>query len=126
MTSRTKTFFDELSRRGHVPWLEQEHGRIRFEIVDEDCVRLWTVAFDDGDVRVDRDDPQPDGVLRADRALFDSMVTGEERLLPAALRGEFKLDGSLELIIQFSKLLPGPPGQTGPRTVDGRGKAPDE
>jgi SCP-2 sterol transfer family len=124
MTSPTKTFFDELSQRGHVPWLEQEHGRIRFEIVDEECVSLWTVAFDDGDVWVNPDDSRADGVLRADRVLFDRVVTGEERIMPATLRGEFSFDGSMELIVQFSKLLPGSPGQTGPRTVDGsRGRA---
>ena len=55
MTTPTKTFFDDLAQRGHVPWLEAEHGRLRLELVDEDCLQLWTVTFDNGDVRVDRD-----------------------------------------------------------------------
>jgi len=117
MTSPTKTFFDDLANRGHVPWLENEHGRLRFEIVDEDCVRLWTVAFDHGKVEVDRDDSEADGVLRADRARFDRVVTGQERLMPAVLRGEIGLDGSYDLIVLFGRLLAGPAGQTGPRRV---------
>jgi alkyl sulfatase BDS1-like metallo-beta-lactamase superfamily hydrolase len=114
MTTPTKTFFDDLAQRGHVPWLEAEHGRLRLELVDEDCVQLWTVAFDHGDVRVDRDDSDADAVVRIDRAWFDRAVTGEEKLMPAVLRGEISLDGSYGLVVQLSRLLPGPSGQSGP------------
>jgi SCP-2 sterol transfer family len=117
MTSPTRMFFDGLANRGHVSWLENEHGRLRFEIVDEECVQLWTVVFDDGKVEVDRDDSEADGILRADRGRFDRLVTGQEKLLPAVLRGEVRLDGSYDLLVQFSRLLPGPTGQTGPRRV---------
>jgi hypothetical protein len=118
MTSPTKTFFDDLASRGHVPWLEHERGRLRFEIEDEDCRQSWTVAFHDGDVTVDRDNADADGVLRADRVWFDRAVTGQEKLLPAVLRGEVSLDGSYGLIVQFGRLLPGPAGQVAPRKVD--------
>jgi SCP-2 sterol transfer family len=113
----TERFFEDLAGRGHVSWLENERGRLRFEIVDGDCVRLWTVAFDDGEIEVDRDDSEADGVLRADRAWFDRAVTGDERMMPAVLRGEITLTGSYDLLVQFNRLLPGPPGQNGPRTV---------
>ena len=115
MTTPTKTFFDDLAQRGHLPWLEAERGRLRLELVDEDCVQLWTVAFDNGDVRVDRDDSEADAVVRVDRAWFDRAVIGEEKLMPAVLRGEISLDGSYGLVVQFSRLLPGPPGQSGPQ-----------
>ena len=114
MTTPTKTFFDDLAQRGHVPWLEAERGRLRLELVDEDCVQLWTVAFDNGDVRVDRDDSDADAVVRVDRAWFDRAITGEEKLMPAVLRGEISVDGSYGLVVQLSRLLPGPPGQSGP------------
>src|SRR5258706_15862334 len=83
MVSPSSAFFEDLADRGHVPWLEHERGRLRVEIVDEDCVRLWTVAFEDGQVRVDHDESDADGVLRAERAWFDRAVTGEERFMPA-------------------------------------------
>ena len=120
MTTPTRTFFEDLARRGPVPWLEGEQGRLRFELVDEDCVQLWTVAFDNGEVRVDRDDSNADGVIRVDRAWFDRAVAGEEKLMPALLRGELSLDGSYGLLVQFSRLLPGPPGQAGPQMVGDR------
>lgn len=123
MTSPTKTFFDDLAHRGRISWLEHEHGRLRVELLDEDCVQLWTVAFDNGNVKVDHES-DADGVLRADRALLDRMVTGEEKLMPAVLRGEISVAGGYDLVIQFSRLLPGPPGQTGPTTVGNAGRRP--
>jgi len=92
MTSPTKSFFEGLAGRGHVSWLEHEHGRLRLEIVDEDCVQLFTVVFDDGEVKVDRVDSDADGVLRADRAWFDRSLRGEQRLLPVLLRHPVPVD----------------------------------
>lgn len=125
MTSPTKTFFDELARRGHVSWLEHERGRVRFEVVDAECIRQWTVTFTDGDLQVSQDaeaESDVDVVLRADRALFDRAVRGEANLLEASLRGEVAFSGSIELLGPLGRLLPGPPGQTGPRKVDGAGR----
>ena len=104
--------------------MEAEHGRLRLELVDEDCVQLWTMAFNNGDVSVDRDDSDADAVVRVDRAWFDRAVTGEEKLMPAVLRGEISLDGSYGLLVQLSRLLPGPPGQSGPvKSHNGRGRS---
>jgi hypothetical protein len=122
MTSPTKAFFDDLANRGHVSWLEHEHGRVRFEVVEEDCVRQWTVTLDGGNVEVSHDESDVDVVLRADRDLFDRAVGGEANLLAAALRGEVTYTGSLELLGPMGRLLPGPPGQTGPRKVGSAGR----
>jgi hypothetical protein len=130
MTSATARFFEELSRRGHVSWLEHERGRVRFEVVDGDCVRRWAVAFDDGDVTVSRGDEEflgeldADAVLRADRALLDRAVCGEASLITADLRGELSYTGRIELLAQLTRLLPGPARQTGPRFVDVGGRRP--
>lgn len=113
VSSPTEAFFDELAHREHVPWLEHEHGALRYEIVDGQCVREWTVVFDNGTVDVSQAETAVDGVLRADRTLFDRVVCGEANLLSAWLRGEVDYTGSLELLTQMSRLLPGPAGQTG-------------
>lgn len=103
--------------------MEHEHGRVRFEVVDGDCVRRWAVAFDDGDLTVSRGDEEflgssdADAVLRADRALLDRAVCGEASLITADLRGEISYTGRIELLAQLSRLLPGRAGQTGPRFV---------
>jgi hypothetical protein len=128
MTSPTKMFFDELAHRGHVPWLEHERGRVRFEVVEAECIRQWTLTFTGGDLEVSQSPEDAasdvDVVLRADRALFDSAVHGEANLLQAALCGEVSYSGSIELLGPLSRLLPGPPGQLGPRYVDGAGRRP--
>lgn len=122
MTSPTKSFFDELAQRDHVSWLEHERGRLRFEIAEDACLRQWTVEIDNGDLRVSEGESDADAVVRADSALFDRVVRGEENLLAAALRGEVTWTGSLELIAEAGWLLPGPTGQQGPRRVVGVGR----
>ncbi len=124
MTSPTEAFFDDLAHRGHLSLLEQERGRLRFELTEEDRVQRWTVAFESGDVEISRGESEADGVVRAERALFDRAVTGEEKLLPALLRGEITVEGSLELIAQFNRLLPGPADQVGPSMVGTGGRRP--
>lgn len=122
MTSPTEAFFDELARRGHVPWLDHERGALRYEVVDGACIRPWTVAFDDGNVEVSHDESGVDAVMRVDLALFDRAVCGEANLLSAWLRGEVNYTGSLELLTQMSRLLPGPPGQTGASGIQTHGR----
>lgn len=100
--------------------MEHERGSLRFEIVDAECVRQWTVSFDNGDLEVSQAESDTDAVLRADRALIDRAVRGEENLMAATLRGEVSYSGSIELISRMGRLLPGPPGQTGPRKVGNR------
>lgn len=118
----TEMFLDGLARRGHVPWLEHEHGRLRLEVVFGECVRQWTVIFDDGDIAVSQDESDADGVLRADHVLFDRAVCGEENTLAAWLRGEISYTGSIELLAELGRLFPGPPGQKGPRKVGDKGR----
>jgi hypothetical protein len=122
MTSPVEMFFAELAGRGHVPWLEHEHGRIRLEVVDADCIRHWTVAFDDGDVEVSQGESDADAVVRADHDLVERIARGEANVLAATLRGEIVITGTLELLAQMGRLLPGPPGQMGPRRVGGAGR----
>jgi hypothetical protein len=120
MTSATETFFDELAHRGHVPWLEHERGALRYEVEDGDHVQRWTVAFDDGNVQVSQAESDVDAVVRVDRALLDRAVCGEANLLSAWLKGEVTFTGSLDLLTQMGRLLPGPPGQAEPVKVTDR------
>jgi putative sterol carrier protein len=122
MTSPTKSFFEVLAQRGHVTRLENEHGRVRFEVTEDECLRQWTVTVNDGEIEVAQGESDADAVLRADRDLFDRVVRGEENLVAAAFRGEVTWTGSLDLIAQTGWLLPGPPGQTGPRKVGNGGR----
>jgi len=120
LTSPTEAFFDDLARQVHVASLEHECGAIRFEVADGDRVRRWTVAVDNGALHVSQAESDVDAVMRVDRALFDRAVRGEANLVSAWLRGEVNYTGSLEVLIQLGRLLPGPTGQQGPLKVASR------
>ena len=102
--------------------MEHEHGALRYEVVEGQYIRPWTVAFDDGDVDVSQAESDVDAVMRVDRSLFDRAVRGEANLLSAWLRGEVNYTGSLELLTQMGRLLPGPPRQTGRGRIQDRGR----
>ena len=67
------------------------------------------MAIDRGRITVTRSDERADAVLRADRQIFDRVLTGEVNALTAALRGQVRIDGDARLLVAFKRLLPGPP-----------------
>jgi hypothetical protein len=108
MASPTEEFFDELGRRGHEPLLEKATGTVRFEMVQGVCTEHWYVRINKGDVTVSRENIEADGVVRADRELFDRTARGEENLMAALLRGEVSAEGEIPLLLLLGRLLPGP------------------
>jgi putative sterol carrier protein len=100
---------EELSRRGHEPLLEKVSGTIRFEVVDGKQTERWLVSIDKGDVAVSRKNVRADCTLRADKAVFERLASGEMNAMAATLRGDIVIDGDSELLVPFQRLLPGPP-----------------
>jgi putative sterol carrier protein len=100
---------EELGRRGHEPLLEKVSGTIRFEIVDGKQTERRLVSIDKGDVSVSRKNVRADCTLRADKAVFDRVASGEMNAMAATLRGDLVIDGESELLVAFQRLLPGPP-----------------
>ena len=86
MTDATAEFFRQLAGHGHEPLLEKVTGTIRFDLVDRTRTDRWLVTLDQGDVFVSRKNVAADCIVRAERTLFDAMVSGphlpvgEERL----------------------------------------------
>jgi putative sterol carrier protein len=109
MTDATAAFFDELSRRGHEKLLEKANGTACFELADGDHSDHWLVVITKGDLAVRRTDAEADCVVRTERALFNSIVTGEMNALSALIRGALSVDGDPELLVLFQRLFPGPP-----------------
>jgi putative sterol carrier protein len=115
MTDPTTEFFDGLARRSHEPLLEKVKATLRFEIVRGKSRKRWLVSIDDGDVTVSRRNAAADAVVRADQALFDRLVTGQENAMAAVLRGAMLVEGDLDALILFQRLFPSPPiGQEKP------------
>jgi putative sterol carrier protein len=120
MTDATAEFFDGLGRRGHEPLLEHATGTVRFDLERGRRTEHWLVSIEKGDVVVSRANSEADAVIRADRELFDLIVSGEMNTMAAMLRGAISVDGDKELVVLFQRLLPGPPRSKAKRRATAR------
>jgi hypothetical protein len=111
MSDATRRFFEDLERRGHEPLIAKYSGRVQFVLRDGRRTERWLLTIDDGDVSVSRG--HADGgsacTIRADKALFDRLVTGEQNVMTAALRGALVCVGDPELLLAIGRIFPGPP-----------------
>ena len=106
----TAEFFDALARRGYEPLLHGATGTVRFELAQGGHSDRWLVTLKAGNVMVSHAASRADCVVRADRALFNGIVSGEVNAMAAMLRGELTAEGDPELLMLFQRILPGPPG----------------
>jgi putative sterol carrier protein len=104
-------FFDRLAAIGHEPLLRKTSGSTRFEIVDGRRVRRWRVRVDKGDVAVEPGGGDADCAIRADRKVFERVVTGRTNAVAAVLRGDIVVDGDWRLLVSMQRLFAGPPRQ---------------
>jgi hypothetical protein len=109
MTDSTAEFFRGLGRREREPLLEKARGTVRFDLVEGRRTERWLVTLDRGEVSVVRRNAEADCIVRAERALFDGMVTGDVNAMAAFLRGELAVEGDPELLVLIQRVLPGPP-----------------
>ena len=108
MADPTSEFFDELGRREHEPLLKQTSGTLRFDLRDGKRTDRWLVDVKKGDVAVSRRNVRADCVVTADRALFDDVASGKTNAMAAMLRGAMGVEGDVQLLVPFQRLLPGP------------------
>jgi putative sterol carrier protein len=106
MTDATTEFFRELGARGHEPRLEKVKASLRFDLKNGRRTARWLVAIDRGDIAVSRENLDADCVVRADRALFDEIATGETNPVTAVLRGAMEVEGDRELLVLFRRIFP--------------------
>jgi putative sterol carrier protein len=105
----TARFFEELGARGYEPLLRKASGTSRFEIADGKRKRRWDVAVDRGQLSVSRrGGPDPDCVVRADKALFDRIAAGKVNAVAAVMRGDLVVEGDWRFLVWMQRLFPGP------------------
>ena len=109
MTDATAEFFDALVERGHEPLLEKATGTLRFDLRDGKKTDRWLVTVVKGDLAVSRRNLRADCVVSADKALFDGIASGKTNAMAALLRGAMSVEGDVQLLVLFQRLLPGPP-----------------
>jgi putative sterol carrier protein len=106
----TARFFEQLESSRHHPALEKSSGTLRFELTDDGKrVGRWLVEIDKGDVAVSRKNAKADCVVRAEKTLFDGMVSGRVNPIAAFLRAELAAEGDISLMASFVRIFPGPP-----------------
>jgi putative sterol carrier protein len=109
MTSPTTEFFDALSKRGHEPMLDKAKGTVRFDLTNRKRTERWLVSIDKGDITVSHKNAAADTIVRAPRAVFDGIATGEVNALAAILRGAISVEGESSMAVLFQRLFPPPP-----------------
>ena len=114
MPDPTAEFFGTLRQRRHERLL-REAGTIRFDLTGEGETQHWFLEISHGDLSVSRDARAADCVIRADRGLFDKIVTGEANINTAWLRYQVAFEGNTRLARSFDQILPGLPGSRHPR-----------
>lgn len=108
MANPTAAFFDELRQRDFQPALGNKSGVVRIELAGNGRNERWFVAIDEGTVKVSKRNQAADATVRADRKLFDELVTGKVNAVTAVLRGAMGLEGDWNLLIVFQRLFPSP------------------
>jgi alkyl sulfatase BDS1-like metallo-beta-lactamase superfamily hydrolase len=109
MPDATAEFFAALGSRGHDPRLRKASGSIRFDIVNGKRTERWLVTLDKGDVGISRRNARADAVVTAERALFNRVASGETNVVAALLCEELDVEGNVNLLVLFRRLLPAPP-----------------
>ena len=117
MTDATAEFFGALAERGHEPLLEKATGTMRLDLKDGRKTDRWLVKVVKGDVTISRQNLGADCVVAGDKALFDGIASGRTNALAALLRGAMSVEGDVQLLVLFQRLLPGPPRSRRPRPI---------
>ncbi|HEY2948246.1 MAG TPA: SCP2 sterol-binding domain-containing protein [Micromonosporaceae bacterium] len=123
MPSATEGFFADLASRPDEPLLRAASGTIRIDLDRPGGTDRWFVTIDRGAVAVSKRSRTADCRVRIDADLFDRIASGETNALAALLRGQIAVEGDLELLMMFQRLLPGRQTNTsGARRLAGAGR----
>jgi putative sterol carrier protein len=108
MTDATTAYFEALGRRGHEALLRKVTGTLRFDLAQGDHTDHVLVTVKRGAIAVSDEHAEADCVVRADRAVFDGIASGEANAMAALLRGTLAYQGDPQLLVLFQRLFPGP------------------
>ena len=113
----TGRFFAELAARSTEPLLTKVSGRTRFDVVDGRNTRRWLVSVDHGTLTVTPGNLDAGCVLRAEKVVFDKLVTGRLNAVAAVLRGDLQVSGDWRLVVRMLRLFPGPKASRRPKAT---------
>jgi hypothetical protein len=108
MTNPTDEFFQQLGHRGHEPLVSRVAGAMRFDIMHRGETDSRCLKIDRGHITVCPDSGPADCIIRVERKVMDTIVTGQANPLAALLRGALSVEGNPEMLVIFQRLLPPP------------------
>ncbi|MET8043379.1 SCP2 sterol-binding domain-containing protein [Micromonospora sp. NPDC005215] len=117
MGARAEQYLRQLDA-GRLPNLpETTAGTLRLDARSDGCTEHWYLTVRDQHVQVTRSADDADLVVRADRRVFDRMVTGELHPGAAMLRNELTMQGDMHLLMVLRRIFAGPAGARHPREL---------
>jgi hypothetical protein len=109
MTNPTAEFFENLGHRVYEPLVSRVTGTMRFEVTNRGECLIYRLTIDRGKVAVTSDAGPADCVVRAERRVFDAMLTGRTDSMAAMLRGVLACEGNAEMLVLFRRVIAAAP-----------------
>jgi len=99
---RIDAFFEQQAKRGHVRLLDHVSGTVEFDV--EGAGRRW-ITINRGDLIVSEDSGRADCVLTCNTDTFIRIISGEQNLVAAAIRGSVRVAGDLALGLRIQRAV---------------------
>ncbi|MCM0678699.1 SCP2 sterol-binding domain-containing protein [Micromonospora phytophila] len=99
-------------------------GTLRLDVREDGHTEHWYLTIADQRVQVTRSADEADLVVRADRAVFDQLATGQLHPAEAMERNEATVQGDIRLFMLLRRIFPGPAGARHPRKAAGKRSGP--
>ncbi|MEV4386406.1 SCP2 sterol-binding domain-containing protein [Micromonospora sp. NPDC049580] len=96
---------------------ETTAGTLRLDMRGDGCTDHWYLTVADQHVQVTRSADDADLLVRADRAVFDELASGQLHLAEALLRNELTVRGDMALLLLLRRIFPGPADARHPRAL---------
>ncbi len=117
MTTSAAELIGRLESGRHPDLPENTSGTVRLDAREDGRTEHWYLTIADQRIRVRQCSEDADLVLRADRAVFDRLATGQLHPAAALGRNDLTLQGDIRLFMLLRRLFPGPAGARHPREV---------
>ncbi|MEU7841955.1 SCP2 sterol-binding domain-containing protein [Micromonospora sp. NPDC049114] len=117
MDTTAARFLQDLDGSRRPDLAETTAGTLRLDMRGEGCTDHWYLTVADQHVRVTRSADDADLLVRADRAVFDQLASGQLHLAEALLRNELTVRGDMALLMLLRRIFPGPADARHPRAL---------
>lgn len=106
MIDATEEFFAGLAGLDETVF-RKASGTVLFELADNGATEHWLVVIDKGIVRCFRapEAIECESIVRGDKVLFEEITRGEANTTTAMLRGALSVEGDLELLWLFQRVI---------------------